>query len=237
MCHGVPYIRARMRSSPPGRARAAAKRETREALLRAALEAFAEAGFDAPSLDAICARAGLTRGAFYVHFPDRDALVVAVVQRVVGRFLDAMVSADAAADDLRASVRRFADTIAAARTAAGGPQRLLGEPLPAHRILDAARRSAVIRRQLVAIAGDASARLSRASAAAREAGTLRPDVDPATLGALLVVTAIGVLVASELGLPLDLPALRETVLALVAPPTPDRPAAAGTRRGRRARRA
>lgn len=226
-----------MRSSPRGPARAEAKRETRAALLRAAREAFAEEGFDAPSLDAICARAGLTRGAFYVHFPDRDALVVAVVQQVVERFLDAMVSPDAAADDLRAGIRRFADAIAAARAAGGGPQPLLGELLPPHRILDAARRSAVIRRRLVAIAEDATQRLSRAATAARKAGALRGDVDPRTLGTLLVATAIGVLVASELGLPMDLPALRDTVTVLVEPVTPRRPSAGGTRRGRRARRA
>ena len=50
--------------------RDAAKKETRSALIRAALKLFHEEGFDGPSLDAICARAGYTRGAFYVHFKD-----------------------------------------------------------------------------------------------------------------------------------------------------------------------
>ena len=49
-----------------------AKQETREALIQAGMDAFSEEGVDLPSLDAICARAGFTRGAFYVHFKDRE---------------------------------------------------------------------------------------------------------------------------------------------------------------------
>ena len=61
--------------SPPSAPAQAAKQETREALLQAAMAEFAEKGLDLPSLDAICARAGFTRGAFYVHFRDREELV------------------------------------------------------------------------------------------------------------------------------------------------------------------
>ncbi len=47
------------------------KQRTRDALIQAGLELFTEQGLDVPSLDAICDRAGFTRGAFYVHFADR----------------------------------------------------------------------------------------------------------------------------------------------------------------------
>ena len=72
--------------------RESAKRETREALIAAALAEFAEHGLAAPSLDAICARAGFTRGAFYVHFRDRDDLMVGVLETALGAFLDAMIA-------------------------------------------------------------------------------------------------------------------------------------------------
>ncbi|HKA30465.1 MAG TPA: TetR/AcrR family transcriptional regulator, partial [Candidatus Binatia bacterium] len=85
-----------MGSSPPtGQrpgARELAKQETRDALIAAGLEAFAEHGLDVPSLDAICSRAGFTRGAFYVHFKDRDDFVVAVMEHVLGGFLDAVIA-------------------------------------------------------------------------------------------------------------------------------------------------
>src|SRR5688572_8533736 len=76
----------------PTRRRRETKQETREALIRAALAAFAEHGFDAPSLDAICARAGYTRGAFYVHFRDRSDLMVAVIEHAMTVFMDTIIA-------------------------------------------------------------------------------------------------------------------------------------------------
>ena len=105
--------------SDRNRGREAAKQETREALVTAALAEFGERGLDAPSLDAICARAGFTRGAFYVHFKDRDALVVAAMERVLGAFLDAVIGRDGESPDLEISVTRFAGALLA--MAAPGP--------------------------------------------------------------------------------------------------------------------
>jgi AcrR family transcriptional regulator len=51
------------------------------ALLRAAAELFAEQGFGATSVPDICARAGLTKGAFYSNFANKDALVLALLDR------------------------------------------------------------------------------------------------------------------------------------------------------------
>lgn len=51
------------------------------ALLDAAWELFAEQGFAATSIPDICARARLTKGAFYSNFPDKDALFLALFDR------------------------------------------------------------------------------------------------------------------------------------------------------------
>ncbi|WP_344071551.1 helix-turn-helix domain-containing protein [Microbacterium sediminicola] len=50
------------------------RERTRERLLHAAYEVFAEVGPDAASVEAICERAGFTRGAFYSNFSTKDAL-------------------------------------------------------------------------------------------------------------------------------------------------------------------
>ena len=75
------------------------KRMTRQALLEAGLEEFVERGLDAPSLDAICARAGFTRGAFYVHFDNREDFIVQLMEWVGLRFLDTIVTADGVTDE------------------------------------------------------------------------------------------------------------------------------------------
>jgi AcrR family transcriptional regulator len=51
--------------------------ETRQRLLQAALEVFAQEGFGRSTVDQVCARAGYTRGAFYSNFATLDELFLA----------------------------------------------------------------------------------------------------------------------------------------------------------------
>ena len=51
------------------------------ALLDAAMELFAEQGYGATSIPDICTRAGLTKGAFYSNFANKDALFLALLDR------------------------------------------------------------------------------------------------------------------------------------------------------------
>jgi AcrR family transcriptional regulator len=55
---------------------------TRSKLLDAAAQLFAEEGLDAASVEAICERAGFTRGAFYSNFETKDALYLELCGRV-----------------------------------------------------------------------------------------------------------------------------------------------------------
>lgn len=57
------------------RARAA---ETRDVILSVARASFADAGYHATGTTQIAARAGMTRGALYHHFADKEALFLAV---------------------------------------------------------------------------------------------------------------------------------------------------------------
>jgi TetR/AcrR family transcriptional repressor of nem operon len=52
-------------------------------LLRAAFQEIHRSGFRNADLDAILARAGVTRGALYYHFDSKEALGHAVVDEVI----------------------------------------------------------------------------------------------------------------------------------------------------------
>ncbi|WP_295839853.1 helix-turn-helix domain-containing protein [uncultured Microbacterium sp.] len=57
------------------------RENTRTRLMDAAAEMFAEVGIDAASVEAICERAGFTRGAFYSNFASKEELFLAMCAR------------------------------------------------------------------------------------------------------------------------------------------------------------
>jgi AcrR family transcriptional regulator len=48
--------------------------QTRERILHAAMEGFAHNGYDSTGVAEICRRAGVSKGAFYHHFPSKQAV-------------------------------------------------------------------------------------------------------------------------------------------------------------------
>lgn len=64
------------------------RENTRARLMDAAFEVFAEVGLDGASVEAICERAGFTRGAFYSNFETKDELFLALVSSVAEQQLE-----------------------------------------------------------------------------------------------------------------------------------------------------
>lgn len=55
-------------------------KERRRRIAHAAYRCFVRDGYAAASVDAICGEAGISKGAFYVHFASKEALVHAVAE-------------------------------------------------------------------------------------------------------------------------------------------------------------
>lgn len=58
-----------------------AMRQRREHIVDAAMRQFAKQGFGGSSVDAICAEAGISKGAFYTHFESKDAVMLELLAR------------------------------------------------------------------------------------------------------------------------------------------------------------
>jgi AcrR family transcriptional regulator len=82
----------------PGRREADAQ-ATRGALIRAALELFAERGYADVGTEEIVARAKVTRGALYHHFADKRDLFRAVFERVEADLMTRIGTQMKASDD------------------------------------------------------------------------------------------------------------------------------------------
>src|SRR6478609_2784515 len=89
----IPYGTVRNVSTP---------RLPRSAWVDAAYEAFAELGLAGVRVEAVARRLGVTKGSFYWHFTDRQALVEAVVARWEKTQTDAVIErAQAVSQDPR----------------------------------------------------------------------------------------------------------------------------------------
>jgi AcrR family transcriptional regulator len=81
------------------------RENTRARLLEAATEVFAEVGLEGATVEAVCERAGFTRGAFYSNFESKDELFLTLAASVGAARLNAvrarvseLVSAEALED-------------------------------------------------------------------------------------------------------------------------------------------
>ena len=60
---------------------------TRAKLLEAGFYEVYEHGFRSASIESILTRAGVTKGALYHHFPNKQALGYALVEEIIGEFM------------------------------------------------------------------------------------------------------------------------------------------------------
>lgn len=97
-----------------------ARTDTRERILAAAHDAVVEKGFDATSVEEIAAAVEISRAGFFYHFPDKNALALALVERHAAfedrLMTDLMARSAALSDDplqrLLIMVRLYADVFA-----------------------------------------------------------------------------------------------------------------------------
>ena len=95
--------------------------DRREAILEAALDAFAAGAYHDTSLDSVAERAGISKALIYEHFESKRELHGALLERYVhellSRVIEASAQADAGEPRLRAGLEAFLDFVEERRDA------------------------------------------------------------------------------------------------------------------------
>ena len=193
-----------------GKSRQLAKQETREALIAAGMSLFSEEGVDVPSLDAICARAGFTRGAFYVHFHNRDDFLAAVIDRVLVAFVDSVVASSHSSHDLGETIERFLAAAAVGKVPLMSQQRLI-----LHLMTRGVQRAETMRARFKALLEDALSRIAAAAEAGQAASVVRAEIGPDLIAMWLAASGLGLTTLINLGVDVDFERLRDSARVLL----------------------
>lgn len=166
--------------------------DTRERLVRAAIEVFLEKGYGGARVQDIARRAGFTSGALYVHFSSRAALLGEAImsegQAIMAQLADEVTSAGAAGVSVAESL---------ARLSSGPPTNLdllLLEALALASRSDEA--NAVLGHALNELVSNLMAIIERG----RERGDVAEDVDLEVFRQIVVSWIFGGVVVKALGL-------------------------------------
>ncbi len=93
--------------------------ETRARILEAAAECFAQQGYEAASVADICERAGVSKGAFYHHFPSKQDLFMALLSDWLEALDAGLRRAQAEASDVPSALRDMAGMVGFVLMSAG----------------------------------------------------------------------------------------------------------------------
>lgn len=204
-------MKAPTEPTPAQRIRAEAKEATRKALLAAGLSEAVERPGVVPSIDSICARAGYTRGAFYVYFKGRDDFVDQMLEWVLGDIFEALFQAVGGdAPDIETIISRFTEALAK-REWPDVPD-IRAAYL---RLVAGLRNSETIRRRHTDLMKGALAGLQLAVRQGQESGRIRETLDPGNLAQILLLFGLGLIVWDDQGLPIEPTIVGDQLLELM----------------------
>jgi AcrR family transcriptional regulator len=166
---------------------------TRDRILAAAAEVFAERGYEGAAVSDIARRAGFTTGAIYGRFRDKAELLLEVVRGVLESQQEAAVMAAAGAGESGVS-SRFAELVGEFVDANREASRAL--VLEAH---VAARRDETVGALLREFQSERLTALRELVADAQQKGEVADGLDPTTVATLFLAIPLGIVLLDAAG--------------------------------------
>jgi len=204
------------------RIRSEARAATRRALLEAGLaELIARGGLETPTVEAVCSRAGYTRGAFYFYFEDRAQFLAEMLEWVLTDVIGALFARAREAPEaegVRGVVTRFTEALAS-----GDWPDLHGNIRAGYlAIMRGVSTGGGIRDRHTELMSLLIERLEAGITEGQRRGELRPEIDPHQTATAITLVAIGAVLWDGIGIPVDPRTLGASVMGLLElPPSGD----------------
>ena len=161
--------------------------ETISQIMAAAIHLFSHSGYDAASVADICAKAGVSKGAFYHHFPSKQALFLAIVDQWLQGIDTRLFSSRGKNESVPQSITRMAKTLGFVFQEASGQLPMFME------FMVQASRDQVVWDATIAPYRRYQQQFASLLEQGKTEGSIKPEVDIQAVSWSLLSLAIGIL--------------------------------------------
>lgn len=162
-------------------------KETRKQIMDAAIELFCRQGYDAASVAEICEKAGVSKGAFYHHFPSKQTLFLFILDKWLGNLDSQLMSFRVPGKNVPQSMQDMADTMGSVFNVASGQLPMFME------FMVQASRDKAIWNAAIAPYRDYQNTFANLIKDGIEEGSLNSDTEAQTAARVLIAFATGLL--------------------------------------------
>jgi len=161
--------------------------KTRAAIMAASADLFSQGGYDVTSVMQICHKAGVSKGAFYHHFPSKQDLFLAILEE----WLDGL---DARLEDARAKNENVPQSILLMANAIGEVFQVATGQLPMFlEFMVQASRDQAVWNAVIAPYRRYQHKFTEILLEGQREGSICPEVDVETVARVLISLAVGIL--------------------------------------------
>ncbi|WP_161569598.1 TetR/AcrR family transcriptional regulator [Veronia nyctiphanis] len=191
--------------------RQAAKAASKEALIKSAMTLIPMRGLDV-SLDELCAHAGYSRGAFYVHFKTREDLQLELMRREGNAWLDALFGSGPLRneEDLNRLIMRFVTDLKS-----GTYPITKDSGFRPYQLLDMCCRSERLKEAYLELVQQSVVRLRDIVVMSQQQGYLSKRLDAEQVASLLLLLSVGAHTMYDLDYPIDFANGSKTLIQLL----------------------
>jgi TetR/AcrR family transcriptional repressor of nem operon len=161
---------------------------TRDKIMGAAVDLFCRSGYDAAGVAEICSQAGVSKGAFYHHFPSKKALFIAIVDKWLEELNSQLQSFNVPGKTVPQTVMDTTDIIGSVFEVASGQLPMFME------FLVQASRDKVIWDATIAPYRAYHAYFTKLIEQGIEEGSIKPDTNAQTVAWVWIAFSVGILV-------------------------------------------